>query len=114
MSLLASCSVRQAERMDIAKRKSFTYILCNRHRNVLYVGATDDLTKRVYFHKKHLIPGFTKKYNVDQLVYFEAHDDIDTALLRERQLKGYRREKKIQLIHQVNPEWRDLYETLGG
>lgn len=95
--------------------KSFTCILCNRHRNVLYVGATDDLQKRVYFHKKRLIAGFTRKYNVDRLVYFEEHDNSDAALARERQLKGYRREKKIQLIQKMNPKWDDLlYESLGG
>jgi putative endonuclease len=99
--------------MDLANEKSFTYILCNRHRNVLYTGATDDLKKRVYFHKQRLIEGFTKKYNVDQLVYFEAHDSIDAALIREKQLKGYLREKKINLIRTMNPDWQDLYQTLG-
>ena len=94
--------------------KSFVYILCNRHRNVLYIGATDDLRKRIYFHKKRLIAGFTKKYNVDRLVYFEQHDNSEASLARERQLKGYRREKKIQLIQKMNPNWTDLYETLGG
>ena len=98
--------------MDLNKNKSFTYILCNRHHNVLYVGTTDALKKRIYFHKKRLIEGFTKKYNVDQLVYFEVHGSIDAALLREKQLKGYRREKKIHLIQQMNPSWQDLYETL--
>jgi len=94
--------------------KSFVYILCNSHRNVLYVGATDDLRKRIYFHKKRLIAGFTKKYNVDRLVYFEQHDNSEASLARERKLKGYRREKKIQLIQKMNPNWTDLYETLGG
>jgi len=100
--------------MEMNHFKSFTYILCNRHRNVLYIGATDDLRKRIYFHKNRLIPGFTKRYNVDRLVYFEVHTDMNVALARERQLKGYRREKKIHLIQQFNPKWEDLYETLGG
>lgn len=99
--------------MDMINEKSFTYILCNRHRNVLYIGATDDLKKRIYFHRKRLIEGFTKKYNVDQLVYFEAHDSLDAALIREKQLKGYRRDKKINLIQTTNPDWQDLYQTLG-
>lgn len=94
--------------------KAFTYILCNRHRNVLYIGVTDNLRRRVYFHKKRLIAGFTKKYNVDRLVYFEQHDNSEASLARERQLKGYRREKKIQLIQKMNPKWDDLYETIGG
>ena len=99
--------------MDLASTRSFTYILCNRHRNVLYIGVTADLKKLIYFHKKRLIEGFTKKYNVDQLVYFEVHDSIEAALLREKQLKGYRREKKINLIQLMNPDWQDLYQTLG-
>jgi len=100
--------------MNLTHDKSFTYILCNRHRNVLYVGSTDNLKKRIYFHKKRLVEGFTKKYNVDQLVYFEAYDSIAIALTREKQIKGYRREKKINLIQQMNPDWQDLYQTLGG
>ena len=100
--------------MHNAHAKSFTYILCNRYRTVLYIGATDDLRKRIYFHKKRLIAGFTKKYNVDRLVYFEQYDTSEAALARERQLKGYRREKKIQLIQEMNPRWDDLYESLGG
>ena len=100
--------------MHTGHLKSFVYILCNRHRNVLYIGATDDLRKRIYFHKKRLIAGFTKKYNVDRLVYFEQHDNSEASLARERQLKGYRREKKIQLIQKMNPNWDDLYKTLGG
>jgi putative endonuclease len=100
--------------MEMEDMKSFTYILCNRHRSVLYIGATDDLRKRTYFHKRRLIAGFTKKYNVDRLVYFEQHDNSEASLARERQLKGYRCEKKIQLIQKMNPNWDDLYETLGG
>jgi len=74
--------------------KSYIYILCNRHKNVLYVGCTEDLKKRIYFHKKRLIPGFTKKYNVDQLIYFEEYANHDDALAREVQIKKYRRDKK--------------------
>jgi putative endonuclease len=112
-SLPISSIIGHLHGMCMDRANSFIYILCNRHRNVLYVGATDDLRKRVYFHKKRLIAGFTRKYNVDQLVYFEAYDNIKAALARERQLKGYRREKKILLIQQKNPMWEDLYERLG-
>lgn len=80
----------------------------------MYVGSTDNLRRRVYFHKKRLIAGFTRKYNVDQLVYYEKHGTIDKALAREKQLKGYRREKKLGLIEKINPEWFDLYESIYG
>ena len=93
---------------------SCVYILCNRHRNVLYVGATDDLRKRIYFHKKRLIAGFTTKYNVDRLVYYESFEDSEQALEREKKLKKYKREKKIQLIEKFNPDWNDLYEGNNG
>ena len=93
-----------------AETKSYVYILCNKRRNVVYVGSTDDLKKRVYFHKKRLIPGFTKKYNIDQLVYFEIFDSKLESVRREKQIKGYKRVKKNALIQYVNPEWVDLYE----
>lgn len=97
--------------MSTIDLKSYVYILCNKRRNVVYVGSTGDLKKRVYFHKKRLISGFTKKYNVDQLVYFEVFDTAIEAMVREKQLKGYRREKKNLLIWNMNPEWEDLYEV---
>lgn len=98
--------------MSTKKSKSYVYILCNRRRNVVYIGCTDDLKRRIYFHKKRLIPGFTKKYNVDRLVYFEEISSQDEALKREAQIKKYRREKKDQLVQKMNPEWTDLYEQL--
>jgi putative endonuclease len=91
--------------------KSYVYILSNKGKNVVYVGSTDDLKKRIYFHKKRLISGFTKKYNVDRLVYFEAFETSGEAVGREKQIKGYRREKKNLLIENMNPEWKDLYEV---
>jgi len=97
--------------MSTTELKSYVYILSNRRKNVVYVGSTDDLKKRIYFHKKRLISGFTKKYNVDQLVYFEAFNTAAEAVDRERQIKGYRREKKNLLIWKMNPEWKDLYEV---
>jgi putative endonuclease len=98
--------------MSAIEGKSYVYILCNRYRNVVYVGCTDDLKKRVYFHKKRLIPGFTEKYNVNRLIYFEEHSNLDEALKRETQIKKYRRQKKDQLVLKMNPEWNDLYERL--
>lgn len=98
--------------MSADNSKSYVYILCNKHRNVVYVGCTDDLKKRIYFHRKRLISGFTKKYNVDRLIYFEEHASLDEALKREAQVKKYRREKKNQLVQKMNPAWADLYEQL--
>jgi putative endonuclease len=98
--------------MEVDQEKSYVYILCNSRRNVVYVGCTDDLRKRIYCHKKRLIPGFTKRYNVDRLVYFEQHHDLETALYREKQIKKYRREKKNSLVQTLNAEWQDLYNTL--
>ena len=85
------------------------YIMVNRHRTVLYVGVTSDLQKRISEHRAGVHPSsFTKKYNVDQLVYFELGKDIKSAIAREKQLKGWRRAKKVALIEAMNPEWNDL------
>jgi putative endonuclease len=75
---------------------------------VLYIGVTSDLERRVYEHKNHLLPGFTDKYKVDRLVYFEATDDVTAAIAREKQLKGWRRARKMELIAERNPYWQDL------
>lgn len=88
------------------------YILTNAHNRVLYTGVTNDLVKRVYEHKNKLVDGFTKKYNVHKLVYFEVFDDMITAITREKQIKGWLRSKKIALIERKNPKWNNLYETL--
>jgi putative endonuclease len=87
----------------------FTYILASRSR-VLYVGITNDLQRRVYQHKNKLIPGFTCKYNVNRLVYFETTNDVRAAITREKEIKAWRREKKVALIESTNPQWRDLSE----
>ena len=91
---------------------SYVYILSNQHRTVVYIGSTDDLKKRVYFHKNGLLPGFTKKYNVTSLVYCEVLPSTEAALDREWQMKKYRREKKDLLIRRLNPDWQDLFESL--
>jgi len=90
----------------------YVYILSNKYNNVLYVGITNDLIRRVYEHKNKLVDGFTEKYNVDKLVYYELFNDPINAITREKQLKGYSRKKKVELITSFNPEWEDLYETL--
>ena len=79
---------------------------------VLYIGATNNLKRRVYEHKHKKVKGFTEKYNVNRLVYFEQGEDIISVLAREKQLKKWRKEKKINLIKKLNPDWKDLYEAL--
>lgn len=90
----------------------FVYILTNKNKTVLYTGVTDDLKRRVYEHKTKLNKGFTDKYNVDCLVYFETFSDVKEAITREKRLKDWKREWKETLINQFNPEWRDLFEEI--
>jgi putative endonuclease len=80
---------------------------------VLYIGSTTELKSRVYQHKKGLIPGFTAKYNVRKLVYFEEHPDLSSAELREKQLKGKTRLKKNSIVESMNPEWKDLAPNIS-
>jgi len=87
----------------------YVYILTNSNHTVLYTGVTNDLERRCYEHKKKIIKGFTSKYNVDKLVYFEQLEFIDMAIAREKQIKGYSRTKKETLISNFNKEWRELY-----
>jgi putative endonuclease len=86
----------------------FVYILTNKWRNVLYTGLTDSLESRLAQHKDKVFDGFTKKYNCDKLVYFEIHDNVDVAAVREKQIKGWTRRKKDALVATLNPEWNDL------
>lgn len=88
--------------------KYYVYILSNWNNNVLYVGVTNDLARRVYEHKNHLVEGFTSKYNVTKLVYYEVTDDIKAAIAREKQLKNWNRTKKEKLIETLNKEWVEL------
>lgn len=82
------------------------------HSRILYIGVTSNLKKRVWEHKNKVVEGFTKKYKIDQLVYYEQTEDIISAIAREKQLKGWSRKKKIALIEKENPFWRDLYDEL--
>ena len=90
----------------------YVYILSNEYRNVLYIGVTNNLARRVYEHQQGIIEGFTKKYKVKQLVYYELFKDICSAIEREKQLKRWNRLKKIELIYQQNPGWEDLSRLL--
>lgn len=91
---------------------AYVYMLTNDRRNVLYIGSTEDLKRRMYFHKRRLVPGFTKKYNVHSLVYYEAHSSLESAESREKQLKGKTRAKKNVLIESINPSWSDLSSNI--
>ena len=89
------------------------YILTNRSRTVLYTGVTSDLAKRIHQHRAHVDPrSFTARYKVGILVYYEPHDDILTAIEREKQIKGWRRSKKVALIRSTNPAWNDLHDEV--
>ncbi len=91
-------------------KQSYVYILTNAHNTVLYTGVTSDLQRRVWEHKERFVEGFTKRYNLDKLVYYEVSSDVRDAIAREKQIKGGSRLKKVQLIESMNNEWRDLYE----
>jgi putative endonuclease len=88
------------------------HILTNQRNSVLYTGVTGDLKVRIYQHREKLLPGFTNRYNVSKLVYYEAGYEASGAIAREKQIKADSRRKKIDLISRLNPEWRDLYEEL--
>lgn len=91
------------------QKQGYVYILTNFNTRVLYTGVTSNLVKRMYEHRNKLVSGFTEKYRVSKLVYYEVFEDIVTAITREKQIKGWLRSKKIQLIKEFNPEWKDLY-----
>lgn len=93
------------------EKSYFTYILTNKPYGVLYIGVTNNLLGRTYQHKQKEIVGFTKKYNIDKLVYYEECNDINAAIKREKQLKRWKRQWKINLIEEFNPDWKDLYEN---
>lgn len=91
---------------------AYIYIISNLKDGVLYTGVTSDIIKRVYEHKQKLAEGFTSKYNLDKLVYYEVFDDIRNAIQREKNIKSWRRDWKVALIEKANPGWKDLYPGL--
>lgn len=92
----------------------WVYILASDRNGTLYVGVTNDLYRRVMEHREGVIPGFTKRYTVRRLVYFEEHGDVEAAIAREKSMKRWRRAWKVQLIEAGNPQWRDLWPDIGG
>jgi putative endonuclease len=93
-------------------KQYYIYILTNQYHAVFYVGVTNNLIRRVYEHKNKLVKGFTAKYNINKLVYYEVFSDVRDAIYREKQIKSWSRKKKIEMIEKFNPEWKDLYEEI--
>ena len=94
------------------QKQPCVYLLASSRNGTLYVGVTSDLIKRVYQHRNNLVDGFTKRYNVHNLVWYEVHERMESAILREKQIKKWQRMAKIGLIEQHNPDWRDLWQEL--
>jgi putative endonuclease len=90
----------------------YVYLLASRKHGTLYLGVTNDLVRRVFEHKNRLVPGFTSRYGVVRLVWFETHEDVTAAISREKEIKKWRRDWKISLIERDNPDWFDLWETI--
>jgi putative endonuclease len=95
-------------------KQGYVYLMTNAHNTVIYTGVTNDLVKRVYEHRNKNVKGFTEKYNVNKLVYYEVFEDMLCAIEREKQIKGGSRKKKEDLIKKVNPGFKDLYEEIEG
>ena len=94
------------------EKQPCVYILANKRNGTLYVGVTSDLPKRIWEHKSRVVDGFTKKYGVDMLVWYEADHTMESAIQRENTIKKWSREWKLRIIEEMNPEWKDLYEEL--
>jgi len=93
-------------------KEFYVYILASKRNGTLYIGITSNLIKRVWEHKNDLVEGFTKRYNVKNLVYYEVHADAQNAITREKRIKKWRRAWKLKLIEEKNPDWKDLYEEI--
>ncbi len=98
--------------MQLKDHNYYIYILSNWNNRVIYIGMTNDLERRIYEHKNKIFEGFSKKYNINKLIYYEFTNDVNAAIRREKEIKKWRREKKNKLIESMNPEWRDLVEKL--
>ena len=112
LSLMLGTGSAISARMQVVNKQYYVYIMTNKRDTVLYVGVTNDLVRRAYEHKQKLADGFTRKYNIGKLVYYEVLEDAENAILREKQIKAGSRQKKLQLVNSMNEEWRDLYDEL--
>ena len=95
------------------RREPAVYIITNQPKGTLYIGVTSNLPSRIWNHKQRTVEGFAKRYGLDQLVWYEYHDEMEQAILREKRLKKWERPWKLRLVHESNPEWRDLFEDLA-
>ncbi len=93
-------------------KNGYIYIITNKYNTTLYIGVTSNLVKRIWEHKNHVVEGFSKTYNLNKLVYYEIMNDIETAINREKFLKGKTKKFKIELIENFNPKWEDLYDSI--
>jgi putative endonuclease len=96
------------------KKQFYVYILASKRNGTLYTGVTSDLIQRVWQHKHDMVEGFTKKYGVKKLVYYEVHDNAESAVTREKRIKKWRRKWKLRLIEEKNPQWTDLHDEIVG
>ena len=93
-------------------KKGYIYIIFNKRNGTLYTGVTSDLVKRIYQHKNKLVEGFSKRYGIDKLGYYEVYENIEIAIIREKQIKAGSRKNKLKLIETINPNWEDLYNRI--
>ncbi len=98
----------------MSEKYYYVYVLANKRRGTTYVGVTSNLVQRVWQHKDEQVEGFTKRYGIKMLVWFEQHENVEQAILREKQIKNWNRTWKIELVESFNKEWHDLYETIIG
>jgi putative endonuclease len=96
------------------ERQPCVYLLASKQNGTLYAGVTSNFVKRIWEHKQHIVAGFTAKYSVDRLVWYETHETMVSAILREKAIKNWKRSWKIKVVEALNPEWRDLYDDLVG
>ncbi len=98
--------------MASVNKQPTVYILASKRNGTLYIGVTSDLVKRIWEHKNNMVEGFTKRYNVHRLVWYELHESMNSAIIREKRLKNWKRKWKLELIERGNPKWLDLYYTV--
>ena len=111
---MSSRAAQTARDLPVEVKAFYVYMMTNRSRVVLYTGVTNSLERRIWFHRNHAIKSFTKTYKVDRLVYYEQFNEAPDAIAREKEIKGWRREKKNELVQTLNPKWRDLGLELFG